>query len=270
MSFSVSGKTAIVTGAANGLGLAIARHLLDKGANVMFADIDEARLEAEVGEAARADGPVRMFAGDLTQKLTIANLLSATVDAFERVDILVNASRKVLLSDVLNPDADGVEEVWEQNLLTALRVSQMTAKRMIQRGERAETEAGTILGSIINISSITAQHTRAELLGYSIASAAVDQMTRSLAVALAPRGIRVNAVAFGSVMSASLKASLKEQPYFRDEITAGTPLGRIAAPGEVAEVVQFLASDAAGFVTGQVITVDGGRSLIDAVAAPAH
>ena len=270
MSFSVSGKTAIVTGAANGLGLAIARHLVDKGANVMFADIDEDRLADEVGEEARAEGQIRMFAGDLTERLTIANLLSATVDAFDRVDILVNASRKMLVSEVLNPDADGVEDLLHQNLLTALRMSQMTAKRMIQHGARAEVEAGTMLGSIINISSITAKHTRVELLGYSIASAAVDQMTRSMAVALAPKGIRVNAVAFGSVMSASLQSSLKEHPDFRAQIEAGTPLHRIASPSEVAEVVQFLASDAAGFVTGQVITVDGGRSLIDAVAAPAH
>jgi 7-alpha-hydroxysteroid dehydrogenase len=270
MSFSVSGKTAIVTGAANGLGLAIARHLVDKGANVMFADIDESRLEDEVGEESRAEGQIRMFAGDLTEKLTIANLLSATVDAFDRVDILVNASRKMLVSEVLNPDADGVEDLWQQNVLTALRMTQMTAKRMIQHGARTEMEAGTILGSIINVSSITAQHTRADLLGYSMASAAVDQMTRSMAVALAPKGIRVNAVAFGSVMSASLQTALRDNPDFRGLIEAGTPLRRIAAPAEVAEVVQFLASEAAGFITGQVITVDGGRSLIDAVAAPAH
>lgn len=270
MSFSISGKTAIVTGAANGLGLAIARHLVDKGANVMFADIDEARLEDEVGEEARSEGPVRMFAGDLTEKLTIANLLSATFDAFDRVDILVNASRKMVVSELLNPESDGVEDLLEQNLLTALRLSQMTAKRMIQHGARAEVEEGTMLGSIINISSIAAQHTRPELLGYSIASAAIDQMTRSMAVALAPKGIRVNAIAFGSVMSASLQSSLKEHPDYRDSIAGGTPLGRIAAPAEVAEVVQFLASDAAGFMTGQVITVDGGRSLIDAVSAPAH
>jgi 7-alpha-hydroxysteroid dehydrogenase len=270
MSFSVSGKTAIVTGAASGIGLAIARHLLDKGANVMFADADEARLENEVGEEAQAEGPVRMFAGDLTEKLAIANLLSATVDAFDRVDILVNANRRVLISETLNPEADGVEELWRHNVLSALRISQMTAKRMIQHGQRAEAEPGTMLGSIINLSSITAHATRPEFLAYSMAAAAMEQMTRSLAVALASKGIRVNAVAFGSVMSASLQAALKENPGYREEIVEVTPLGRIGAASELAEAVQFLASDAAGFVTGQVLTVDGGRGLLDAVTAPAH
>lgn len=270
MSFSISGKTAIVTGSASGIGLAIARHLVDKGANVMFADVDETKLEAEIGEEARAEGPIRMFSGDLTEKLTIANLLSATVDAFDRVDILVNANRRTFISDILSPEADGVEELWRHNVLSALRISQMTAKRMIQHAQRAEVEPGTMLGSIINLSSIAAHATRPELLAYSMAAAAMDQMTRSLAVALAPKGIRVNAVAFGSVMSASLQSALKENPDFRDQITDATPLGRIAAPAELAEAVQFLASDAAGFVTGQILTVDGGRGLLDAVCAPSH
>jgi 7-alpha-hydroxysteroid dehydrogenase len=227
-------------------------------------------LEDEVGEEARAEGPIRMFSGDLTEKLTIANLLSATVDAFDRVDILVNANRRTFVSDILSPEADGVEELWRHNVLSALRISQMTAKRMIQHAQRAEVEESAMLGSIINLSSIAAQATRPELLAYSMAAAAMDQMTRSLAVALAPKGIRVNAVAFGSVMSASLQAALKEQPDFRDEIAAATPLGRIAAPAELAEAVQFLASDASGFITGQVLTVDGGRGLLDAVRSPAH
>ena len=270
MSFSVSGKTAIVTGAAAGIGLAIARHLQDKGANVMFADVDEDRLAAEVGEEARAEGPIRMFAGDLTEKLTIANLLSATIDAFDRVDILVNANRRIVISDVLSPDADGVEDLWRQNVLTALRMSQITAKRMIQHAARHEAEQGRLIGSIINISSIAANATLPELLAYSMAAAGMDQMTRSLALALAPRGIRVNGIAFGSVMSASLQAALKDNPEYRELIVAGTPLGRIAGSNELAEAVQFLASDAASFVTGQILAVDGGRSLLDAVAAPAH
>ncbi|MGB8813158.1 MAG: SDR family oxidoreductase [Paracoccaceae bacterium] len=268
MSLSIAGKTAIVTGAANGIGLAIARHFIDKGANVMFADIDEDRLEAEVGAESRAEGPVRMFAGDLRQKLTIANLLSATMDAFERVDILVNASRQMAVSDPLCAEDDAVETLLQQNLLTSLRLSQMTAKRMISQAEKAEATGN--VGAIINLSSIAAHRTQAQLLGYSISCAAVDQMTRSMAVALAPKGIRVNAVAFGSVMSASLQTVLKDHPDYRTAITDGTPMQRIAAPAELVETVQFLASEAAGFMTGQIITLDGGRSLIDPVDAPAH
>jgi 7-alpha-hydroxysteroid dehydrogenase len=270
MSFSVSGKTAIVTGSASGIGLAIARHLLDKGANVMFADIDEERLEDELGEEARAEGQVRLFAGDLTEKLTVANLMSATIDAFDRVDILVNACRKMAVSSALSADGDAVEELWRQNVLSALRMTQGAAKRMIKHAEASGVEPGSMIGSIINLSSTTAQVTRPELLAYSMASAAIDQMTRSMALALAPKGIRVNAVAFGSVMSGSLQAALKDHPDFRDEIASVTPLQRIAAPAEIAETVQFLASDASGFMTGQVLTVDGGRSLLDAAAPPAH
>lgn len=268
MSFSISGKTAIVTGAANGIGLSIARHFQDKGANVMFADMDEDRLEAEVGEEARAEGAVRMFAGDLRQRLTIANLLSATVDAFDRIDILVNASRQVAASDVLDPEADAVEELLEQNLLTSLRLSQMAAKRMIQKAEKTGAEG--MIGSIINLSSLAAVRTQPQLLGYSISCAAVEQMTRSLAVALAPKGIRVNAISFASVLSASLQAALKDHPDWRESIAVGTPLGRIASADELAETAHFLASDASGFMTGQVLTLDGGRGLLDVVAAPAH
>ncbi|MCU0815972.1 MAG: SDR family oxidoreductase [Cypionkella sp.] len=268
MSLSISGKTAIVTGAAKGIGLAVARHFVAKGANVMFADIDEASLEAEVGEEARGEGAVRMFAGDLREKLTISNLLSATHDAFDRVDILVNASRRWRLSDPLNPEADGVETLWQENVLTALRLSQMTAKRMISHAEKIGAEGP--IGSIINVSSLAACRTQPDLLGYSIASAAVEQMTRSLAVALAPKGIRVNAISFASVMSASLQIALKEEPDWRSEIAQATPLGRIAPPDELAEAMQFLASEAASFITGQVIAVDGGRGLLDRASAPAY
>jgi 7-alpha-hydroxysteroid dehydrogenase len=95
-------------------------------------------------------------------------------------------------------------------------------------------------------------------------------MTRSLAVALAPKGIRVNAVSFGSVMSASLQGTLRANPDWRDRIEGTTPLGRIASADELAEAAHFLASDASAFMTGQIVTVDGGRSLLDAVAVPAH
>jgi 7-alpha-hydroxysteroid dehydrogenase len=266
MSFSISGKTAIVTGGANGIGLAIGRHFADKGANVMFADMDEARLTKELGKKQEAEN-IRYFAGDLRERLTLANLLSATIDAFDQVDILVNASRQVMPSDPLNPEDDAVEVLLQQNLMTALRLSQMVAKRMIKQSEGRE---GATAGTIVNLSSIAARRTHPDLLAYSVSSAALDQMTRSLAVALAPHRIRVNAVAFGSVMSASLKDMLRENRGYRADIEDHTPLGRIASPSELAEAVQYLACDSAAFMTGQIMTVDGGRTLLDPVAAPAH
>ncbi|PJE30260.1 7-alpha-hydroxysteroid dehydrogenase [Pseudooceanicola antarcticus] len=266
MSFSIAGKTAIVTGAAHGIGLAIGRLFADKGANVMFADMDEDRLREELGEAVE-EGNIRYFAGDLREKLTIANLLSATIDAFDQVDILVNASRQVLVSDPLNPDDDAMETMLQQNLLTALRVSQTVAKRMIKQAEEPEGPRG---GAIVNLSSIAARRTHPDLMGFSVATAALDQMTRSMAVALAPHGIRVNALAFGSVMSSSLKETLRDNSDFREDIEDHTPLSRIAPPSELAEAVQYLACDASSFMTGQIVTVDGGRTLLDPVAAPAH
>jgi 7-alpha-hydroxysteroid dehydrogenase len=267
MSFSIEGKTAIVTGAANGVGLAIARHFVDRGANVMFADMDEARLAHECGALPEEDGNIRYYAGDLRERLTLANLLSATIDAFDRIDILVNASRQVLPSNPRDLDDTTLESLMQQNVTNTFRLSQMVANRMIKQAEGKEEGQA---GAIINLSSIAARRTQPELLGFSVSMAALDQLTRSLAVSLAEYRIRVNSVALGSVMSASLKQSLRENDGFREEIEENTPLSRIASPSELAQAVQFLSSEGAGFITGQIMTIDGGRTLVDAVDAPAH
>jgi 7-alpha-hydroxysteroid dehydrogenase len=138
---------------------------------------------------------------------------------------------------------------------------------MIKQGKDSDKPC---IGTIVNLSSIAAQRTQSELMAFSVSCAALDQMTRSLAVSLAPERVRVNAVAFGSVMSASLQDHLRENPDHRDAILSATPQGRIAGPKEVAEAVQFLASDSSAFVTGEILTVDGGRSLIDAVSTSLH
>ncbi|MBW4961741.1 SDR family NAD(P)-dependent oxidoreductase [Sulfitobacter sp. CW3] len=266
MSFSIKGKNVIVTGAANGIGLAIARQFADKGANVMCADTDEKALSEELGST-KDEGNIRFFAGDLRQRLTIANLVSATIDAFDEVDVLVNASRQFLPTDALNSEDTSVETLWQENVMTALQLTQQVSKRMIKQAEDRPEGA---VGSIINLSSIASRHTRPELMAYSMAAAALEQMTRSMALTLAPHRIRVNAVAFGSVMSGSLKASVADNREWRDDIRSHTPLGRIASPSELADTIQFLATDSSSFMTGEVIVVDGGRSLLDVVDAPAH
>ncbi len=268
MSYSIAGKTAIVTGAANGVGLAIARHFIAQGANVMMADRDEDSLRAELPEDKEEEGNSRIFACDLREKLSQSNLINATLDAFDRIDILVNGSRQVLTTDALNVDDDSIDVMLQQNLLSSLRLSQQVAKRMIDQA--ADGEPGEMAGSIINLSSIASTRSRPGLMGFSIANAAMDQMTRTMALALAPDHIRVNAIAFGSVMSASLKTALKETSGLREDITSHTPLARIGSPAEIADAAQYLASDGSGFMTGQILTIDGGRSLLDPVETAAH
>lgn len=265
MSLSIHGKTAIVTGAGRGIGRSIAQYFVERGANVVFADGDEASLDQAVLDFGTDNPHVRRFAGNMAERLSIANLLSTTLDAFDRVDILVNAHRLVKASEPLDTDVDTLEEMLRQNLLAGLRLTQFVAKRMIKQAEDAPEDHQT--GAIVNISSMAADRPVPSLLGYSIASAALEQATRGMALVLAPHKIRVNGVRFGSVMSHELQTGLKEKPELRDQILKGTPMGRIAASDELAEAVQYLCSDGARFVTGQILTVDGGRSLLDPVTA---
>ena len=268
MSFSIAGKTAIITGAASGIGHAIARHFLDQGANVVFADLSDKRLKSGCDDLFDSEN-ARLFVGDLREKLNIANLLSATIDAFDRVDILVNAARMFCVTDPLDPTDISVEQALDQNLYVALRLSQAVARRMIYQAAQEENPPHDV-GTIVNLSSLAANRTQPELLAFSISTAALEQMTRSLAVSLAPQHIRVNAVAVGLVMSGSLRDVIAEHPDYRDSITAGTPLLRIGTANEVAEAAQFLASPASSFMTGQIVGLDGGRSVLDTVQRPAH
>ena len=268
MAFSVEGKSVIVTGASDGVGLAIARRFAQLEANVMLAGTNEQTLEKEAEALTESGYSATHFAGDLRERLTQANLISATIDAFDQIDILVNASRQVVDTDPLDSEDKSLTTLFEQNVVATLRLSQAVARKMIKRADGAEGTRS--IGSIVNVTSIAARRTLPELLGYSVASAAVDQLTRSLAVAYASKGIRVNAVALGSVMSSTLKSALKEDEDLQEELTSVTPLGRIGEASEAADVAVFLGSDAASFVTGQIVVVDGGRTMLDPMDTPAH
>ncbi|MHA1128516.1 MAG: SDR family NAD(P)-dependent oxidoreductase, partial [Alphaproteobacteria bacterium] len=208
MEHAVSGKTVIVTGAANGVGLAIARRFVELGANVVLADKDEDRLTSEVEALQDSAGNATAYNGNLREKLTINNLMAATIDAYDRIDILINASRQILTCDPLADDENVFDQMMMQNVTVNLRLSQAVAKRMIQQSPKRKPDE--IIGSIVNLSSIASTRTLPNLLAYSVSTAALDQLTRSLAVTFATKGIRVNGVAMGSLMSASLRETLKE------------------------------------------------------------
>jgi len=268
MAFSVEGKSVIVTGASDGVGLAIARRFAQLEAKVMLAGTNEETLEKEAAALCESGYEATHFAGDLREKLTQANLISATIDAFEKIDILVNASRLVVGTDPLDAEDTSLTKLFEQNVVATMRLSQAVARKMIRRADADDVDGS--IGSIVNVTSIAARRTLPDLLGYSVTSAAVDQLTRSLAVSLASKGIRVNAVALGSVMSSTLKSALREDEDLQDEVTSVTPLGRIGEASEAADVAVFLGSDAASFVTGQIVAVDGGRTVLDTMDTPAH
>ncbi len=255
----LGGKIAIVAGAAGGVGRAIARRFAEAGARLMLVDTDDAGLDQTIDAIETPPENLARFAHAIEDKLGVTNLIAATIDAFERIDIVVTSARVRAAGGLFELTAADFDAAVSGNVRSAFLLTQLVAKRMIQQREADPDFAG----ALVNISSIAARRTVPGLMAYSVSTAALDQFTRSAAACLAPHGIRVNAVALGAVMTTNLRQALHENEALRDEIAAVTPLGRVGEAEEAAEAALFLASPAAGFITGQIVAVDGGRTVLD-------
>jgi glucose 1-dehydrogenase len=248
-------KIAVVSGAARGIGLAIAKRFVAEGARVTIADIDEAAGKA----AADAIGSAgcRFVATDVGDERSAENAVAETCRAFGSVDVLVNNAGIVHGADFLDLTASDFERVLRVNLKGAFLLGQCAARRMV-----AQVAAGRPPGSIINMSSINAVVAIPNHLPYCVSKGGLDQLTKVMALALAPHGIRVNAIGPGSIMTDILKAVATDRAAMQ-RILARTPAGRIGEPDEIAGVAVFLASADASYVTGQTVYADGGRLALN-------
>ena len=248
----LDGRTAIVTGGAKGIGLAIVRRLVAEGARVMIADMDEVAGAAAV-DALSGSGDVLFTATDVSQRLDVHNLVAKTIDAFGSINALVNNAGIVHAADFLDVKEEDFDRVMAVNLKSVFLCGQAVARHMVDQIGKGEEP-----GSIVNMSSINDTFAIANQVPYSVSKGGVSQMTKVMALSLAPHGIRVNAVGPGSIMTDML-ASVADNPEIRTRILSRTPLGRIGEPSEIAAVAAFLLSKDASYITGQTIYADGGR-----------
>ena len=264
-----SDRVAIVTGAAKGVGAACARRFVEEGLRVVIADADETAGEAFAKDLDAGRERALFVHCDVADKLAVANLMAETRSAFDRVDILVNNAAVVAAGDILTLSMDDFDKVMGVNLRGAFLVARAAAKQMIEQIEVEQTRREDCRKryAIVNMSSVNAVVALPDQLAYVASKGALNQMTKSMALALAPWGVRVNAVGPGSINTDMLKSVVDDKEAMW-RILSRTPLNRIGDPDEIAGVVAFLASKDASYVTGECVYADGGRLALNYVTRP--
>lgn len=245
MDLKLSGKRVLVTGALGGVGLAIVRGFLEEGAQVVATDL------AETSEAWTGVAGISYLPAELRDPDAIAGLAASAADILGGpIEICVNNAAVTHRTDVLDMDWTDFDRVYEINLRAPFVLGQAVARVLVGTGAT---------GTIVNIGSVNAQLALPDNAAYVASKGGLLQLTRAMAIALAPRGIRVNMVAPGSIDTPLQRAGQSRSPALRARVLSRTPLGRLGEPEEVADAVLYMASDRSSYVTGECLFVDGGR-----------
>jgi NAD(P)-dependent dehydrogenase (short-subunit alcohol dehydrogenase family) len=246
--FDLGNTICIVTGGAQGIGEACVRRFAREGAKVVIADVASSR-----GEALAAELGVNYLHCDVGKKVDVDALVAQTVAWYGRIDVLVNNAGIFKAADFLDVTEDDFDDVLRVNIKGSFLMGQAVARVMVLKGR----------GNIVNMSSVNAVLTIPNIASYNVSKGGINQLTRVMALALADKGIRVNAVAPGTIATQLALRAVLTSDEAKARILSRTPMKRLGEPSEIADVVAWLVSGAASYVTGEIVTVDGGRMTLN-------
>lgn len=250
-------RSVIIAGAASAIGSACARRFVAGGDRVVIADADEEALR-DLADALGTDGEAAFVAANVTNRLHVHNVVAEALEAYGGVDVLVNATIDVASGDFLELSEENFDQMLQANLRGAFLINQAACRQFVKQLEAStETESDSCIVNILSVEAVTAA---ADRVAFAVSQGGLHQLTKAVALAMSPYGVRVNAVGIGAIKSDYMKE-------FDIKSARNTvPLNRVGDPEDVAEAVYFLASPAASYITGQTIFVDGGRLVRSAAA----
>ncbi len=248
VSFGLAGRVCIVTGGAQGIGEACARRFAQEGAQVVIADMADA-----AGEALAAELGALYIHCDVGDKADVDAAVASTLKAHGRIDVLVNNAGIFRAAEFLEVTEADFDAVLRVNIKGSFLMGQAVARVMAQAGG----------GNIVNMSSVNGVLAIPTIASYNVSKGGINQLTRVMALALADKGIRVNAVAPGTIATELAAKAVLTSDEAKEKIMSRTPMKRLGQPSEIADVVAWLVSDAASYVTGEIVTVDGGRMTLN-------